>query len=489
MAASQVEARQTSALAWVGLAVPLAIGAFLRFWQLSTQSQFLDEAFTISAAGLPIGDMLRFLAAHDAHPPLFYLLGHAAVTTLHWPPTWYRFLTAPVGLLTIVAVWALARRLYGDLAAALAAFFIATEPTLLLFDRMFRMYGMLIALTATSFWLLTAALAAEGPRRRILWLVYGVVTIALPSIQYLGALVVFCQGLYALADLRRRWPVIAAGVGAILALVPWWWGIKEQWPQAGLAGGQTLVWSWSLVRTLLGYCLPVGWYRAAPFDVIFTLVALGVLAAGLWLARGGMMALFLAPLVLQAAATTLFHRNLIYARYLVYMIPAFALAFGLCAATLLRSKARVAGLLLVALAVVINGVADTNLFVDKFYQLSDWNLVASLMEAHEKPTDIIVFDQGYPYVVMQSSPAVVNHRLRGPEQPFEVPPTIRWLDANKNVRVWYVENQPEYPDPARLIKKHLERTRPRLREWLEPRAEAGNIVFIGLYGPVRGVKR
>src|SRR5207302_544300 len=88
-------------------------GGFLRFFQLAAQSPFIDEAFTVAAAQLPVTALLPFLAAHDAHPPLFYLAAHAAVTALPWPPTWFRFLTAPFGLLTILATWGLAHHCVG----------------------------------------------------------------------------------------------------------------------------------------------------------------------------------------------------------------------------------------------------------------------------------------------------------------------------------------------------------------------------------------
>jgi hypothetical protein len=48
--------------------------------------------------------------------------------------------------------------------------------------------------------------------------------------------------------------------------------------------------------------------------------------------------------------------------------------------------------------------------------------------------------------------------------------------------VWYVENQYYYPDPQRRILAHLAATRHRLHEWLEPRADLSNRVYIALYG-------
>jgi 4-amino-4-deoxy-L-arabinose transferase-like glycosyltransferase len=483
MRAAQTAGAERSGLALWGLAVALAIGAVLRFWGLSSQSLFLDEAFTFDAARLPVPAMLHFIAAHDSHPPLFYLIAHAAVATLQWPLPWFRFLTAPLGLLTIVATWALARRAFGDLAAAAAAIIVATEPTLILFDRLFRMYSILTALTATSFWLMLSACRAEGKRKAALASAYALTAIALPYVQYLGALVVAVQGAYALADVRRRWPIIAGGTLSLIALLPWWWGIREQLPQSGYAGGQAVSGALALARGVLGYATPVDWYRTSAFDVFFTLGVSALVLAGLWLARGGIVGLYAAPLAIQAIATIAYHRDLVYGRYLVHLIPGFAIAASAVVSTLLLSRARIAGIVLAGALLAVNGVADTNLVLDKFYQLSDWNTVANIISANESRSDAMVFDQGYAYIVLKASPAVRGHAILGPEQPRELPAALRWLDARAGARVWYVENQYQYPDPDRKIKKHLDATRPRLRAWLEPKADPSNMVYVALYGP------
>ena len=469
-----------------GLAFALAVGAILRLWHLPSNSLYLDEAFVFEAARMPVASMLGFLADHDAHPPLFYLMTHAAVVTLGWPPTWYRFLTAPFGLMTIVCTWAIARRTFGDVAAAAAAIVVATEPTLILFDRLYRMYALLTALSAASFWLMLCALAADGARRRWLWLCYAIVVVVIVQLQYLGFIVIASQGCYALFDVRRRWPVIASGAAALLALTPWWWIIVRQWPQAGFAGGQAPGSPWTLSRDVLGYGIPVDWYyRTVAYDWPFTAAVAAIVVAAIWLGRGGIVGLYVVPLTIQAVATTLFHRNLLYGRYLIYLIPGFALACGAATAALVSSKARVAGVVVLAGVLALNGVADTNLLLDKFYQLSDWNTVETLLSSHERRTDAIVFDQIYSYLVLRSSPFVAGHEIRGPQSPSDIGPVLNWIDERPAQRVWYVENQRFYSDPGGDVKKHLDATRPRISQWLEPRADPSNIVYVALYGPER----
>lgn len=489
MAAQSPERLASSRVAVWGLVFAVAVGAVVRLWHLPSNSLYLDEAFVFEAARMPIASMLQFLAEHDAHPPLFYLLTHALVARLDWSPTWYRFFTAPFGLLTIVFAWALARRAFGDVAAAVAAIVVATEPTLILFDRLYRMYAILTALSAGSFWLMTSALAAQGARRRWLWVLYAIVVALILQLQYLGAIVIASQGLYALFDVRRRWPVIASGVAALAALSPWLWIIERQWPQAGFAGGQVPGSPWTLARDVLGYGTPVAWYHTVAFDWPFTAGVVAIVIAGVWLGRGGIVGLYLMPLAIQGIATALFHRNLLYGRYLIYLIPGFSLACAAVIAALLRTKSRIAGMVLLAAVLALNGLADTNLLLDKFYQLSDWNTVETLLSGNERPTDVIVFDQIYSYLVLRSSPFVAGREIHGPQSPADIAPVMQWIDSKADRRVWYVENQRFYSDPSGEVKKHLDATRPRLHAWLESRADPSNIVYVALYGPERSRSR
>ena len=480
----------TARVAFAGLGIALAAGAFLIFWRLADQSVYVDEAFTLDAARMPIGPMLAHLAQHDAHPPLLYLYVHAAMSAFRWPSTAYRYLIAPFGLVTIASTWALARRAFGDVAAAAAAIVVATEPTLLLFDRLLRMYAPLTALTALSCVLLLRASTAGDARSRVLaWGSYGLCAIVMPWVMYLGAIVIACQCAYALFDLRRRWPAIACGVIAFLCTIPWWWGIREQFPQSGFTGGKGLATAAWSARDVLGYALPVSWYTGTHFDLIFAAAVVAIVVAGLLLARGGAMAIYCGALAVAVVATLALGRNLVFARYLVYLVPAFALAVGAICALAMRTRWRVAGLALVLAVVSINAVADADQLVDKFYQSSDWDTVAAIISQNERPSDAILFVQGYSYLVFEASPAIVGHDVFGPQSPASIAPTFAWLDRHARVRIWYVENQAWYADPAHAIRQRIEATRPRLREWFEPRSDPSSTVFFALYGPERTAPR
>jgi hypothetical protein len=139
--------------------------------------------------------------------------------------------------------------------------------------------------------------------------------------------------------------------------------------------------------------------------------------------------------------------------------------------------------------VAVNGIALENELMDPVYQTPDWDRVGQIVESVAAPRDRIVLDDGYPYLILRSMPGFVGRDISAPTQVEQIPSTIAWIDAKPSQRVWYIENQYYYPDPSRLVLAHLKKTRPRLREWLEPRADLSNRVYFALFGPVKEPRR
>ena len=487
------------ALALGGLGIALGIGALARFWGLFGQSPFLDEAFTFDAAGRSVHDLLVQIATHDAHPPLFYLFTHALMTALPaLPQADYRAFTASCGLVTIAVVWAIARRQLGDAAAFIAAVVVATEPSLVQLDRLYRMYAPLAALTAVSWWLLVALPAASGRRRIWLTVAYVACAAVLPSLQYLGGAVLASQLAYAgwlfVRDRARAHVLFAALGGAVAAAaaLSWWvvWALPLQYHQGGYAGAgaMTQTW-WEIPSGALGYGIRQEWFAMPWFAVSFAAFGIGVAAAGAWVGRDTIVPWYLLPVALQAAFSAATGKDLVLSRYLIHLVPAFALAAGALCAALLESSWRLLGLALALAILTLNGVALSDELLDPVYQTPDWGVVDRLVERYASPSDRMMLDDGYPYLIVRAMPGFAHRDTNAPTQSWQIPSALAWCDAAPARRVWYVENQYYYPDPRRQILAHLEKTRPREREWLEPRADLSNRVYIAEFGPMRSAQR
>ncbi|HKW45197.1 MAG TPA: glycosyltransferase family 39 protein [Candidatus Eremiobacteraceae bacterium] len=466
-----------------GLAAAMVTGALVLFWRLTAQSPFIDEAFTVRVASRDIPALFQLVAHEDVHPPLFYLLAHFAVQSLHWPVERYRLLIAPLSLFTIFATWALARRFFGDTAAFIAALVIALQPVMLPWDRLFRVYGLLVPAAAASWLMLVKALDERDRRRSVVWwIVYAVLTVSLPYLQYLGAATIVCQCGYALAGIRTRWPVLAAAALACASLVPWLWAIRIQFP----LGGYTASTHPNPIEVLSGLAVlgaPEAWVHQAWFAPLSACVLVAILAAGAVLGRKTILPWWLLQIALQFVASIVLAKALAIPRYLLTALPAVAISTGAVCASLLGTRLRLVGVAVAASFVVLEGVCASNLVLDPYYQFPDWYLVRTFVGLHETPPDVMVFDQGFPALVVEGYKEFSDHDLYGPNTVRDVDPTIRLIDARPAARVWYIENQWWYPDPGHRILRHLQTTRTVERIWHEAKFDPANEVYVLLFGP------
>ena len=467
------------------LAVALLVGALSRFWDLTGPSLFIDEGFVFHISEHTPKEILQLVAYTDFHPPLFYLVTHCLIGWLHWPLWDYRYFTSAFSLIGIAATWAIARRAFGDSVAVIAALALALEPALIEFDRLYRMYAVLTALGAVSWWLVVRASAAEGRARLVWWIAYGVTAVLLPYVHYVGALVVASQGLYALTGLRRMWPVLVCGVVALLALAPWMWAIKIQYPHGGyVIRLDSPEFSWPhVIRASIAYGLPIDWLIKPAFDPIFSACVLIVGCAGIYLGRKSVLPFWCAPIVLQVAASLLTGKDLVIPRYLYVYVPALCIAFGVVVVALVRTRYRVIGAAVLALYVGLSLISVYDLIFVPFYQFPDWYGINALLLQHERKNDIIVMDQGAEYWVVRDFTAFRNHQMQAPALPSDLDSTIAWLAGYPKRRVWYVENQPTFTDAGHRVEKALDATRPALGRWRQPRAFREDIVRVILYGP------
>ena len=123
----------------------VALGGFLRFYQIGSKGLWLDEAFSVWLGWRPLGEMLSWLVRIDQHPPLYYALLHLWMA-LGDDPAAVRALSALLGTLTIPVVYLLSRRLADDddKVGLLAALILAVSPFHVRFAQEARMYTLLM---------------------------------------------------------------------------------------------------------------------------------------------------------------------------------------------------------------------------------------------------------------------------------------------------------------------------------------------------------
>ncbi len=474
-------------LGLVGLALALAAGAALRLWDLTGPSQHTDEAFTFGLSAMPVPALLRNVVAHDFHPPLFYLATHYLMVWLPKPQWDYRYLTSAFGCLTILATWVAARRMFGPVAAAIASLAVALAPALVQYDRIYRMYAVTVALCTLSFALLLELERASGRRRIALVAAYAVVAIALPYVDYLGALVLAAQGAYALTRGRSLAPALVVLAAAAAAFVPWLHALREQLPLAGIALSRPAldVGLAASVEGAFAAGTPPAWLAWPGGELAPALVLGCLVVAGAYLGRRSALPFWLGVLVVQIAGSILAGKNLAYfPRYLLIDVPPVCIAIGLVIAQLVQARRRVAAAALgIGLAAFLS-ITVSNVMFESFYQFPDWYAVNALMLREGRPADAIVLDAGYEALAVRDFTAFRGHETLSFMNPSDFGGILAWIARHPDRRVWYIEHQQFYWDPQRRIASALGERRPTLIQRRWPRRWAVDDVSVMLFGEV-----
>jgi uncharacterized membrane protein len=152
--------RPTTWLVLAGGAVLIA-AVVLRFWARSPL--WLDEANTVSIAGLPISripDALR----HDGAPPLYYVLLHGWIRLFGTSDLAVRSLGGVIAVATFPLMWLAGRRIGGRPGAWVALFLLASSPFAVRYATEARMYSLVILLTVCGFLALSRILERAKPR-------------------------------------------------------------------------------------------------------------------------------------------------------------------------------------------------------------------------------------------------------------------------------------------------------------------------------------
>lgn len=175
----------------------VALAVVLRVWALPRQSFSVDEISELAIARRSLGQIVR---THDGFPPLYQ-------TLLHWWLNVFgrddaaRSLSVIVGVLSVAAVWGLARRVAGVQAAHWTAFLLALSPFHIWYSQEARSYILYFFVASVALWAYFRALDTD---RTGDWMAYAFACATGMYVQYnFGVLVL--TNVAILATERRSW--------------------------------------------------------------------------------------------------------------------------------------------------------------------------------------------------------------------------------------------------------------------------------------------
>ena len=126
------------------LAAILLVAAGLRLYNLSEESLWLDECFTLDYASKSFTSLIETLK-NDVHPVGYYLPQHVLIGQLGTSEFILRILSVFFGVLAGFLTYLLARKLFSWKEGLLAAFFMSISYTSILYSQDAKMYSMFAA--------------------------------------------------------------------------------------------------------------------------------------------------------------------------------------------------------------------------------------------------------------------------------------------------------------------------------------------------------
>lgn len=198
---------------WVLVAI--AAGFALRVNRLGVQSLWNDEGTSVALARLSLPAVISG-AAHDIHPPLYYLLLHYWMTLAGDGEFGLRFLSVLAGVLLVAVTFRVARMFFDQEVAIIAAFLSAVSAFQLYYSQETRMYVLVALWCAFSVWSMARLLLKSNGLAIAPWLAYLLTTIAALYTHYFAFTLVLFENLAFLTWLIWVWLAARGESGAPL---------------------------------------------------------------------------------------------------------------------------------------------------------------------------------------------------------------------------------------------------------------------------------
>ncbi|WP_397451638.1 glycosyltransferase family 39 protein [Pseudomonas sp. NA-150] len=192
----------------------VALATLVRFHDLTEPTIWFDEAFSALLSAYP-PSLIWFHAAHDVHPPLYYLLLHGWMAMVGNGVFAVRSLSVFVGVVTVVLGAWLACLVATRRAACLATLLLALLPIAVRYSQEVRMYALL------GVWTMGATIAlyywVKNPQRHHCLILYVLLIVAGLYTHYFAAFCLLSHWLYLLFLFRFEPPD-----GHLISRSGWW---------------------------------------------------------------------------------------------------------------------------------------------------------------------------------------------------------------------------------------------------------------------------
>jgi uncharacterized membrane protein len=207
------------------LLVILAVGTALRLFRLSYQSLWYDELHSMIPTN-PANTLAALIEyCKTDQPPAYFIMLHYWFKLFSYNAFYGRLFSALIGVLGLVAMYALGREVGGRKAGLAACFFTAINWFHIVYSQEVRFYGLLFLFTVLSYLFFIRAYRRE---RAVDFIGYTLISIGLIYTHYYAMVVLLTQLVtfgWMIYSGKRSWRFIgmalASGVAVLCAFIPW----------------------------------------------------------------------------------------------------------------------------------------------------------------------------------------------------------------------------------------------------------------------------
>jgi uncharacterized membrane protein len=387
----------------------LSVAALVRFINLTGESLWYDEAYSVWSSAMEIAS-LKTLWDWQIEFPLFYLLLHYWMRLFGQGEFAVRAMGAVVGTLTIWPMYALGKALWGRREGALAALLLAVNPYHTWYSQEVRMYAWAVLVTVASLYAFWRVAHGAGWGW---WLAHALLTGLVFHLHYYIGWAVLAENVFMVVAAWRRCPRHGRGAALWRQLWPWvlnqalvlllalpalavfrtklvgmnqWDWLAQRYGAPGLAEVLDLFVAYTVGTTFAG----VSALRWVAVGVGLALAAWGA-ACGLLRSRGEMVrreAVLFAVLLLGLPVGLVFALGQVTTvwvpRYLLLFLPAYLLLVATGMATLSAPLRGVSLAILLALSLyALSGLYTTQ-------HKEDWRGVTAYLSAQVRSEDLLV---------------------------------------------------------------------------------------------------
>jgi len=174
-----------------------ALGLVLRIYNLSAESIWFDEAFSVMVSKKGAFELINSVLnnAGEKNPPFYYLLLHFWVLVFGDSEFSLRFLSVIFGSVSIIAIYALGKLLFNKRTGIIAALIIAVSVFQIQYSQEVRAYALVALLSIISYHSLIKLTSRRSITYSVLYLVSSILML---YTHYYGLFVIVAQNIFCL---------------------------------------------------------------------------------------------------------------------------------------------------------------------------------------------------------------------------------------------------------------------------------------------------